>query len=81
MLLGAVLVLGVYVASYFACVHTAMWVGLGGVDTAYPGYRFFPASARWVEMMYRPIHHIDRFYLRPAKWEKQGMATRATVWP
>ena len=79
MLLTAALLLSVYVGSYFVCVREAFWAGTGIVDQAFPDYRFFPPSTSWVQVMYRPLHDLDRTYLRPSKWERQVMTTQPPI--
>ena len=79
MLLTAALLLSVYVGSYFVCVHVAFWAGSGIVNQAAPAYRFFPESAHWVPAVYRPLHNLDRTYLRPSNWERQVMTTQPPI--
>lgn len=58
-----------YTGSYYLCVSEVHFGFIRGREVAVaPAYRYFP---RWIDAvaLYRPVHMLDRTYLRRARWE------------
>ena len=61
--------LAAYAISYFICVsQISFGMTRGEWITVAPTYRYMPACIDATEL-YRPIHMIDRAWLRHSKWE------------
>jgi len=56
-------VLALYVLAYLALARPGVTFTHGGRWASWPDYRCFP------ELAFRPLHHWDRTFLRPSRWE------------
>ena len=72
---------GVYVASYFACVDEGLITWMGGRFSKMPLYRIGPFPGLHYWSFFDPIHQLDRRFVRPSKWEGKVTWSETIVLP
>src|SRR5262245_19558167 len=69
-LIVAFVVPALYTASYFVCVRPGVTITFGGSHTSYPNYHWISDATCHTDMIFAPIHRLDREHWRPAKWQR-----------